>query len=77
MVDVFGKDLVGDDGRIDRKILGSKVFGKPEMMKKLTDVVWPGIQTLINAELERLKGEGKSIVIIEAAVLIETRLEEK
>ena len=41
VVSVFGQDTVGDDGEIDRKVLGSKVFGSPESLKKLTDIVWP------------------------------------
>ena len=36
IVGIFGEEIVGADGYIDRKILGSKVFGKPEEMNKLT-----------------------------------------
>lgn len=32
----FGADVVGPDGTIDRKILGSKVFGNPDAMRRLT-----------------------------------------
>lgn len=32
----FGQEVVGADGYVDRKILGAKVFGKPEEMAKLT-----------------------------------------
>ncbi len=32
----FGQEVVGPDGYVDRKILGAKVFGKPEEMAKLT-----------------------------------------
>lgn len=32
----FGPDVVGADGYVDRKVLGSKVFGNPEAMRRLT-----------------------------------------
>jgi len=31
----FGSDIVGPDGAVDRKILGARVFGRPERMEAL------------------------------------------
>ena len=39
IVKAFGEMVVGDDGFIDRKILGGKVFGKPKEMAKLTEAI--------------------------------------
>ena len=39
IVAVFGAEVVGDDGYIDRRELGSRVFGKPEQMSKLTTAI--------------------------------------
>ena len=39
IVAIFGEDVVGEDGYIDRRVLGSKVFGKPDELKKLTDAI--------------------------------------
>ena len=39
IVAAFGDEIVGADGYIDRKILGSKVFGKPDEMAKLTTAI--------------------------------------
>jgi dephospho-CoA kinase len=39
IVGIFGQDVVASDGYIDRRILGAKVFGKPEEMKKLTTAI--------------------------------------
>lgn len=30
VIDTFGEEVVGEDGEIDRKVLGGKVFGNPE-----------------------------------------------
>ena len=39
IVKVFGETVVDDNGVIDRKILGGKVFGKPKEMAKLTEAI--------------------------------------
>ena len=39
IVTSFGKEVIGPDGLVDRKILGSKVFGNPEEMSKLTTAI--------------------------------------
>lgn len=69
LVEAFGDELVAPDGTIDRKLLGGKVFGKPEELKRLTDIVWPGIEALIAQELATVvSGE---VCVVEAAVLFE------
>ncbi len=67
----FGPDVVAADGSIDRKILGSKVFGRPDQMKRLTDAVWPGIRELARQDLDALARDGVAVAVLEAAVLIE------
>ncbi len=65
----FGEEVVDDDGLIDRAVLGGKVFGKPGEMKKLTDIVWPEIGRLAQAEIEA--GQPGGITVLDAAVLFE------
>ncbi len=71
VVAAFGDDLVAEDGTIDRGKLGPKVFGHPDGMKRLTDIVWPGIRALAEAELVRLQAAGTEVAVLEAAVMIE------
>ena len=71
VVEAFGEDLVAEDGTIDRSKLGPKVFGNEGGMKRLTDIVWPGIRKLAEAELQRLEADGSEIAVLEAAVMIE------
>lgn len=71
VVAAFGDDLVAADGTIDRRVLGGKVFGKPEEMKRLTDIVWPQIRTFASEELAALETAGNSLAVLEAAVLLE------
>lgn len=39
VVAAFGPEIVGADGRVDRKVLGAKVFGKPQEMNRLTAAI--------------------------------------
>ena len=38
----FGNDILDREGRIDRKLLGAKVFGRDEEVAALEDIVHPG-----------------------------------
>lgn len=68
----FGEEVVGGDGRIDRKVLGSKVFGDRQRLARLTDIVWPGILAMARAEMaEVAERDPARIIVLEAAVLVE------
>lgn len=68
----FGEDVVGADGEVDRRALGAKVFGEGGSLKQLTDIVWPAIYDMAAAEIKQsLDSNPKTVVVLEAAVLIE------
>ena len=72
LVATFGEAIRAEDGGIDRKALGGMVFGRPEALKQLTDIVWPEIRLLAEAQTKRLlEADPNAIVILEAAVLFE------
>ena len=71
VVRTFGDDLVAPDGTINRQVLGGKVFGKPDELTKLTDIVWPGIRRLASQDLAGFETAGNKLVVLEAAVLFE------
>ena len=76
VVSAFGPDLVAADGTIDRRVLGSKVFGRPDELKRLTDIVWPGIRRLAEQELADLARAGHAVAVLEAAVMLEAGWED-
>ncbi len=76
VVAAFGADVVAEDGAIDRRALGGKVFGKPQELRRLTDIVWPGIRALASGELSDLEVAGTRIAVLEAAVLLEAGWED-
>jgi dephospho-CoA kinase len=72
IVNAFGHDLVDEDGSIDRRVLGGKVFGAPDEMKRLTDITWPEIRRMASEEFAKLLEQEPDVVIVfEAAVLLE------
>ena len=72
VIEAFGADVVGDDGEVDRRALGGKVFGDPAALKRLTDIVWPAIEAMAQREIdEALAADASRPVVLEAAVLIE------
>ncbi len=72
VVDVFGEDVVGEDGEIDRALLGGKVFGGGNRLTELTDIVWPAIRHMAEAEITEVQSNTpKKTIVLEAAVLIE------
>ena len=68
----FGEEVRGADGQLDRRALGSKVFGDPAAMKRLTDIVWPEIRRLADLEVATAhERDASAIIVLEAAVLFE------
>jgi phosphopantetheine adenylyltransferase/dephospho-CoA kinase len=72
VIATFGNDVVGDDGEVDRRALGAKVFGAGNRLSELTDIVWPAIRRLARKEIEQAQRDRPDVVVVlEAAVLIE------
>jgi dephospho-CoA kinase len=72
IVAAFGDDIVGDDGYIDRKVLGGKVFGDRERMASLTRAIGD-----IGGEMKRVIDEWRAtladdqVAVLEAVNLME------
>ena len=72
VVAAFGTDIVADDGEIDRRKLGGKVFGNEAALRQLTDIVWPSIRAMAEKDIaDAQRSAPERIVVLEAAVLIE------
>ena len=72
IVGIFGKEIVGADGFIDRRILGAKVFGKPEEMNKLTTAIG-SIADAVKGVIDEwnLSMSASEVAVLEAVNLIE------
>jgi dephospho-CoA kinase len=68
----FGRDVVAEDGTIDRRKLGALVFADASKRMKLNEIVWPRIAAEIAGRIRRLRDAGsRAPIVVEAAVLIE------
>lgn len=72
IVQHFGPEVVGADGRIDRRVLGQMVFSAPERLKALNGIIWPQLEDAVKLRIrEACDREGFQVVVIEAAILLQ------
>jgi dephospho-CoA kinase len=71
VAEVFGPQVVGADGRIDRRALAAAVFGIDSRLGELEAISHPAINDALAAALERATA---SIIVLDMAVLTESRL---
>lgn len=73
VVNEFGDAILDDEGMIDRRKLAAVVFDAPEKLNRLSAIVHPAVakrEEQIIAEIAKTDPNG--IVVVEAAILIET-----
>lgn len=58
IANVFGADVIAEDGSVNRKALSARVFGKPEALSLLNSIVHPVIGRYVKEWLDR-ESEGK------------------
>ena len=72
-VEAFGREILGNDGRIDRKQLGAIVFSAPDLLQKLMSFVHPAVFRLEERMFTDFQAQNPhGIAVMEAAILIET-----
>jgi dephospho-CoA kinase len=72
VIAAFGAQVLAADRTIDRKKLGSIVFGNSERLNKLTSIVWPATFDSIRRNVAEQRARGATLpIVVEAAILIE------
>lgn len=54
----WGRNIIAPDGSIDRRKLAEKVFGKPDELKKLTDILYPELDRRMDSEIAMCRSKG-------------------
>jgi dephospho-CoA kinase len=73
VVQLFGPDILQPDGTIDRKALGNIVFENRALLNRLTALIHPAVFRLEEKLIaEYATADPSGIVVVEAAILIET-----
>ncbi|MXN64810.1 dephospho-CoA kinase [Stappia sp. GBMRC 2046] len=65
------------DGTVDRGLLGKRVIGKPDAMKKLEEIVHPIVREEEEAFLAKASAEGRRVAVLDIPLLFETGGEER
>ena len=71
LVKTFGQEIVGKKGEIDRTKLADIVFANQNLLTRLNLMVHPQIKTHIEKAISRLDRKKTSMVVIDAAILVE------
>jgi dephospho-CoA kinase len=69
----FGDEVIGPDGRLDRKALGARVFADPGARAALEGITHPRIAARTQEEIARWADRGAKVVFYEAALLVENQ----
>ncbi len=72
----FGREVLDEEGRVDRGRLADAVFGDAERVEKLNSIVHPPILEEIRERVEEIKRlQEAPLIVLDAALLVETGLD--
>jgi len=71
VVAAFGTGILKPNREIDRKKLGKIVFGNPEALARLNQIMHPPMYQLVKAQIKEYRQQGGEVVVLEAPLLIE------
>ena len=74
IVQYFGEKILMPNGEINRKKLGHIVFSDHAKLEKLSSITHPQIINKIKEKVEEYRSEGAKVIVIDAAILIESGL---
>lgn len=72
IVELLGKDILGDDGFIDKLKMAARIFQDKSLLKKVNELVHPAVKDFILRGIEEARKENRlKVIFLEAALLIE------
>lgn len=72
IVDYFGRDILMEDGEIDRRKLADHVFNNEEALEKLNSMTHPYVKEEIKRQISEAEASGNyRFAAVEAALLLE------
>jgi dephospho-CoA kinase len=67
----FGRDVMAEDGTIDRRKLGPIVFSSPDKLARLNAITHPRMKEMMRERLAEAERAGARIAVLEAALLFD------
>lgn len=71
VVTAFGRQILTPTGEINRKKLGKMVFGNPELLTRLNQIIHPPMYDTVKSQLEEFRQQGVEVVVLDAPLLLE------
>lgn len=76
VTECFGKDILREDGSLDRQKLADIVFGDDEKLRQLNAISHPYITSEILNMINKYGSEGRRYVLLDAPTLFESRADD-
>lgn len=76
VVDLFGDQVIGPDGELNRKKIGDLVFNRPEMLTKLERIVHPLVKKEVGRQRKALEQQGCQLCFYDVPLLFEKKMED-
>ena len=71
IVDAFGRQVVAEDGAIDRRRLGAIAFSDPQQLQRLNAITHPRMKEMMRQKLSEERVRGTPVVGLGAALLFD------
>lgn len=76
VTECFGKEILNEDGNLNRQKLADIVFNDKEKLKQLNAISYPYITSEILKRIEILNNENRKYVLLDAPTLFESRADD-
>jgi dephospho-CoA kinase len=77
IVEAFGREVLDEAGRIDRRLLAARVFADASARQHLEAIMHPAIREACEDEIRAAEASGMTICIVDAALILETGRRER
>lgn len=75
IVEVFGEEIITEDGTLNRPKLGAIIFNDPSKRKVLNDLIHPAIRQEMLRQRDEYEANGEQTVIMDIPLLFESKLQ--
>ncbi|QCJ43702.1 dephospho-CoA kinase [Bacillus sp. S3] len=74
IIAAFGREILKEDGEIDRPILGSIIFHHAEKRQLLNEMTHPEVRKRMMEQVEKAKKNHEKVVVLDIPLLFESKL---
>ncbi|WP_078391910.1 dephospho-CoA kinase [Shouchella patagoniensis] len=74
IIQAFGREILTDEGTLDRKALGSIIFADEEKRKILNNIVHPAVRIEMKRQSDELVRAGHPLIVLDIPLLVEGEL---